>query len=110
MRRCLILCLCLLLPLKALAAVVGGAKVSSKLDVLTHLVARVDHLIIGGGMANTFLYAQSGEEREQPGALERTLHATSPHYHITYTVTMPNGDAFTGEDAPVPGVVALMRY
>jgi phosphoglycerate kinase len=40
------------------AAVVGGAKVSSKLDVLRHLVARVDHLIIGGGMANTFLHAQ----------------------------------------------------
>jgi phosphoglycerate kinase len=37
------------------AAVVGGAKVSSKLDVLTNLVNKVDHLIIGGGMANTFL-------------------------------------------------------
>jgi phosphoglycerate kinase len=37
---------------------VGGAKVSSKLDVLRHLVARVDHLIIGGGMANTFLAAR----------------------------------------------------
>jgi phosphoglycerate kinase len=40
------------------AAVVGGAKVSTKLDVLKHLVARVDHLIIGGGMANTFLAAR----------------------------------------------------
>ena len=39
------------------AAVVGGAKVSSKLDVLKHLVGQVDHLIIGGGMANTFLAA-----------------------------------------------------
>ncbi|MEO6152645.1 MAG: phosphoglycerate kinase [Croceibacterium sp.] len=45
-------------PLKPLAAVVGGAKVSSKLAVLEHLVARVDHLIIGGGMANTFLAAR----------------------------------------------------
>lgn len=45
-------------PVKPVAAVVGGAKVSSKLDVLTHLVARVDHLIIGGGMANTFLAAR----------------------------------------------------
>lgn len=43
---------------KPVAAVVGGAKVSSKLDVLTHLVTRVDHLIIGGGMANTFLAAR----------------------------------------------------
>ncbi|MDE2403377.1 MAG: phosphoglycerate kinase [Sphingomonadales bacterium] len=44
-------------PVKPVAAVVGGAKVSSKLDVLKHLVSRVDHLIIGGGMANTFLAA-----------------------------------------------------
>ena len=45
-------------PTHPVAAVVGGAKVSSKLDVLTHLVARVDHLIIGGAMANTFLAAK----------------------------------------------------
>lgn len=45
-------------PEKPVAAVVGGAKVSSKLAVLRHLVARVDHLIIGGGMANTFLAAR----------------------------------------------------
>ena len=45
-------------PVKPVAAVVGGAKVSSKLDVLTHLVTKVDHLIIGGGMANTFLAAR----------------------------------------------------
>ena len=45
-------------PQRPLAAIVGGAKVSSKLDVLGHLVAKVDRLIIGGGMANTFLYAQ----------------------------------------------------
>ncbi len=44
-------------PEKPVAAVVGGAKVSSKLDVLKHLVSKVDHLIIGGGMANTFLAA-----------------------------------------------------
>lgn len=45
-------------PKRPLAALVGGAKVSTKLDVLTHLVEKVDHLIIGGGMANTFLAAQ----------------------------------------------------
>jgi phosphoglycerate kinase len=45
-------------PQHPVAAVVGGAKVSSKLDVLTHLVTRVDHLMIGGGMANTFLAAK----------------------------------------------------
>jgi phosphoglycerate kinase len=45
-------------PERPVAAVVGGAKVSSKLDVLTNLVGQVDHLIIGGGMANTFLAAR----------------------------------------------------
>jgi len=45
-------------PQKPVAAVVGGAKVSTKLDVLKHLVSKVDHLIIGGGMANTFLAAR----------------------------------------------------
>ncbi|MCH4150884.1 MAG: phosphoglycerate kinase [Sphingobium sp.] len=45
-------------PVKPVAAVVGGAKVSSKLDVLTNLINKVDHLIIGGGMANTFLAAR----------------------------------------------------
>ena len=45
-------------PAKPVAAVVGGAKVSTKLDVLNNLVAKVDHLIIGGGMANTFLAAR----------------------------------------------------
>jgi phosphoglycerate kinase len=39
-------------------AVVGGAKVSTKLDLLGNLTAKVDMLVIGGGMANTFLAAQ----------------------------------------------------
>ena len=45
-------------PERPVAAVVGGAKVSSKLAVLGHLLGKVDHLIIGGGMANTFLAAR----------------------------------------------------
>ena len=45
-------------PEKPVVAVVGGAKVSSKLDLLINLIHKVDHLVIGGGMANTFLYAQ----------------------------------------------------
>ncbi len=44
-------------PTPPVAAVVGGAKVSTKLAVLEHLVTKVQHLIIGGGMANTFLAA-----------------------------------------------------
>ena len=45
-------------PERPVVAVVGGAKVSSKIDLLQNLVARVDALVIGGGMANTFLAAQ----------------------------------------------------
>ena len=44
-------------PKRPTAAVVGGAKVSTKIPVLTNLMAKVDYLIIGGGMANTFLLA-----------------------------------------------------
>jgi phosphoglycerate kinase len=45
-------------PKRPVAAIVGGAKVSTKLDLLGNLVNKVDVLIIGGGMANTFLFAE----------------------------------------------------
>ncbi len=48
-------------PDRPLVAVVGGAKVSTKLDLLANLVEKVNHLVIGGGMANTFLVAQGVE-------------------------------------------------
>ncbi|GGE01228.1 phosphoglycerate kinase [Gemmobacter megaterium] len=48
-------------PLRPVVAVVGGAKVSTKLDLLGNLVGKVNHLVIGGGMANTFLVAQGIE-------------------------------------------------
>jgi phosphoglycerate kinase len=45
-------------PARPVIALVGGAKVSSKIDLLQNLVEKVDMLVIGGGMANTFLHAQ----------------------------------------------------
>ncbi len=64
-------------PARPVVAVVGGAKVSTKLELLGNLVTKVDHLVIGGGMANTFLVAQGFEvgkslaERDMaPTALE----------------------------------------
>ncbi|WP_299944678.1 phosphoglycerate kinase [uncultured Ruegeria sp.] len=45
-------------PKRPVTAVVGGAKVSTKLDLLSNLIEKVDYLVIGGGMANTFLVAQ----------------------------------------------------
>lgn len=48
-------------PEKPVVAIIGGAKISTKLDVLRNLIEKVDVLILGGGMANTFLYAAGAE-------------------------------------------------
>lgn len=48
----------LVAPAKPLIAIIGGAKVSTKIELLENLVSKVDALVIGGGMANTFLHAQ----------------------------------------------------
>ncbi|PZP85702.1 MAG: phosphoglycerate kinase [Azospirillum brasilense] len=48
-------------PQRPLTAIVGGSKVSTKLELLGNLLAKVDHLVIGGAMANTFLFAQGIE-------------------------------------------------
>ncbi len=66
-------------PERPVVAVVGGAKVSTKLDLLGNLVTKVDHLVIGGGMANTFLVAQGIEvgkslaERDMAGTAREIL-------------------------------------
>ncbi len=60
-------------PQRPTAAVVGGAKVSSKIPVLSNLVTKVDKLIIGGGMANTFLLANGvsvGASLAEPDLVE----------------------------------------
>jgi phosphoglycerate kinase len=62
-------------PERPVVAVVGGAKVSTKLDLLGNLVSRVDHLVIGGGMANTFLVAQGVEVGKS--LAEREMAATA---------------------------------
>jgi phosphoglycerate kinase len=48
-------------PKRPVLGIVGGAKVSTKIELLQNLVAKLDRLAIGGGMANTFLYAQGHE-------------------------------------------------
>jgi phosphoglycerate kinase len=60
-------------PQRPVVAIVGGAKVSTKLDLLDNLVAKVDHLVIGGAMANTFLHAQGypvGHSLHEPDLAE----------------------------------------
>ena len=84
-------------PEHPVAAVVGGAKVSTKLDVLKHLVAKVDHLIIGGGMANTFLAARGVNvgkslcEHDLTGTAEEILAAADRAgctVHLPYDVVV----------------------
>ncbi|MBB5709046.1 phosphoglycerate kinase [Sphingomonas xinjiangensis] len=84
-------------PEHPVAAVVGGAKVSTKLDVLQHLVAQVDHLIIGGGMANTFLAARGVNvgkslcEHDLTGTAEAILDAADKAnctVHLPYDVVV----------------------
>ncbi|RYY25067.1 MAG: phosphoglycerate kinase [Sphingomonadales bacterium] len=84
-------------PEHPVAAVVGGAKVSTKLDVLKHLVAKVDHLIIGGGMANTFLAARGVNvgkslcEHDLTGTAEEILDAAEKAnciVHLPYDVVV----------------------
>ena len=84
-------------PQHPVAAVVGGAKVSTKLDVLKHLVTKVDHLIIGGGMANTFLAARGIDvgkslcEHDLTGTAEEILDAADRAdctVHLPYDVVV----------------------
>ena len=84
-------------PQKPVAAVVGGAKVSSKLAVLEHLVGQVDHLIIGGGMANTFLAARGVDvgkslcEHDLADTAEKILDAADKSgctVHLPYDVVV----------------------
>jgi phosphoglycerate kinase len=84
-------------PERPVAAVVGGAKVSTKLAVLGHLVAKVDHLIIGGGMANTFLAARGVDvgkslcEHELTGeanAIFEAADAAGCTIHLPYDVVV----------------------
>ena len=84
-------------PQTPVAAVVGGAKVSTKLAVLEHLVGKVQHLIIGGGMANTFLAARGVDvgkslcEHDLTGKAETILEAAEAAgctVHLPYDVVV----------------------
>jgi len=92
-------------PEHPVAAVVGGAKVSSKLEVLRHLVEKVDHLIIGGGMANTFLAARGVDvgkslcEHDLTGTAEEILDAADK---ANCTVHLPYDVVVSKQFAPNP--------
>lgn len=84
-------------PQQPVAAVVGGAKVSTKLAVLENLVTKVQHLIIGGGMANTFLAARGVDvgkslcEHDLTGTAESIMEAADAAgctVHLPYDVVV----------------------
>ena len=66
-------------PERPVAAIVGGSKISSKLDLLNNLISKVDILVLGGGMANTFLAAKGlaiGKSLSEPHMCD-----TAPPHH-----------------------------
>ncbi len=79
-------------PRRPTAAVVGGAKVSTKIPVLTNLMAKVDHLIIGGGMANTFLLAQGhaiGKSLAEPDLVDTAREIMDAATATGCTIVLP---------------------
>ena len=92
-------------PETPVAAVVGGAKVSTKLSVLGNLVGKVDHLIIGGGMANTFLAARGVDvgkslcEQELVGEAENIFERADK---VGCTIHLPYDVVVAKEFAPNP--------
>ncbi|MGQ0663752.1 MAG: phosphoglycerate kinase [Pseudomonadota bacterium] len=93
-------------PVRPLAAVIGGAKVSTKLDVLGNLLSKVDLMVIGGGMANTFLRAGGVDvgkslcERDMADAARRILAAArTDRRRIVLPVDAVVAPALTAGDA-----------
>jgi phosphoglycerate kinase len=90
-------------PVRPVGAVVGGAKVSTKIPVLENLVTRVDELIIGGGMANTFLHAKGinvGRSLCEPDlkeTAERILKRAAAHH---CNIILPRDVVVAKEFAP----------
>ncbi|HEX6377240.1 MAG TPA: phosphoglycerate kinase [Allosphingosinicella sp.] len=97
-------------PERPVAAVVGGAKVSSKLEVLRHLVTKVDHLIIGGGMANTFLAARGvdvGQSLAEHDLEHVALEILDAAERADCTVHLPYDVVVAKEFAPNPPTLRI---
>lgn len=84
-------------PARPLVAIVGGAKVSTKLDVLESLVSKVDQLIVGGGIANTFLLAAGhaiGQSLAEPDMIDIAERLINSSADIPIPVDVVCGEAF----------------
>ncbi|MBU2949641.1 phosphoglycerate kinase [Tamlana agarivorans] len=89
---------------KPVLAILGGAKVSSKITIIENILDKVDHLIIGGGMAFTFVKAQGGkignsicEDDKMPLALEILEQAKAKNVQIHIPVDTIAADAFSND-------------
>ena len=79
-------------PKRPVTAVVGGAKVSTKLDLLSNLIEKVDYLVIGGGMANTFLVAQGldvGKSLAEHAMTDTAIEIMSKAKTTACTIVLP---------------------
>jgi phosphoglycerate kinase len=91
------------LPKRPVAAIVGGAKISTKIPLLTNLVPKVDMLIIGGGMANTFLHAQGyavGKSLCEPRFAETVEEIMSRAAETRCRIVLPTDAVVAKEFAP----------
>ncbi len=80
-------------PQHPVVAIVGGAKVSSKLALLENLITKVDALVIGGGMANTFLKAQGfpiGKSLHEPALLDKAREIMAKAKALDCTIVLPS--------------------
>ncbi len=98
-------------PKRPSLAIVGGAKVSTKIAVLKHLVTRLDHVIVGGGMANTFLFAEGApmgrslHESDQIGTVDEIRALAARHgctLHLPADVVVAREFRAGAESAVVP--------
>ncbi len=88
-------------PKRPLMAIVGGSKVSTKLELLTNLIPKVDYLVLGGGMANTFLLAQGsdiGESLAEPDLVNQARAIIAKAQENNCTLILPQ-DYATPDDA-----------
>ena len=93
-------------PEKPLAAIVGGAKISTKLDLLNNMIKKVDFLILGGGMANTFLAASGhsvGASLFEESMLDQAREIIKQAEDLHCKIVLPS-DVEVAEELRVNGV------
>ena len=97
-------------PVRPVAAVVGGAKVSSKLELLGNLVDKVDVLVIGGAMANTFLAAQGkaiGKSLQEPELYDAARRIMDQASKAGCRIVLPTDVVVAREFKPNPATLTV---